>query len=203
MHIGIATDIYGKQEGLDRLAFSLRSQGAEVSLISPYENSASPGSGDEQEVYAAFVEQCGHAHYSKKIFEVLHQEGCNVAIGFSAGASAMWRALADSSLKSLHHFLGFYPTRIRKYLDCFPQTPTTLVFPYFEEVVNVDELIKEIAVRGNICCLKAPYLHGFFNPLSVNYSVAGKRDFTGVLSTPEILGDPVWCRKRLRAICGK
>ncbi len=201
MHIGIASDIYGRQENLDQLAFSLRSQGAEVSVISPYETMAVPGGDGEQEVYAAFVEQCGHDHYSKKIFEVLHQEGCNVGIGFSAGASAMWRVFAGSPLKSLRHFLGFYPTRIRKHLDYFPQIPTTLVFPYFEEVVNVDELIKEVDVRENVCCLRAPYLHGFLNPLSKNYSVAGERDFAQVLSTPEILCDPLWCRKQLATIC--
>lgn len=200
MHIGIATDIYGAGEGIRQLTSDLRSRGAAVSIISPYETDSVPGCRDVKEVYAAFIEECGHEHYREKILRVLQKEGCDAVIGFSAGASSMWRVLAGSSLKSLHHFLGFYPTRIRDYLEYFPQTPTTLIFPCFEKVVDVDMLIQKIAGRGDTCCRKVPYLHGFLNPLSENFSIDGAGVFAEILGTPEILCSPSECRQALAKV---
>lgn len=200
MHIVIATDIYGMEESVGNLAAALRLQGAEISVISPYEDGAPAPGEDEKEVYAAFAGQCGHERYSEKILALLQEEEWNGAVGFSAGASALWRALAGYRQKSPSHFLGFYPTRIRKYLDRFPAIQATLVFPRFEEAVDVNALIGTIAGNENIRCLKTPYLHGFLNPRSKNYSADGQRDFAGILSSPEIICNPGRCRNMLNGL---
>jgi dienelactone hydrolase len=199
MHIGIATDIYGVQDSVQRIAHALRCRGAAVTILSPYTQIA-PSFFGEEEAYDAFMSRCGHERYGEMVLAALQNEGWEAVVGYSAGASAVWQALAGRPVEFLQHFIGLYPTRIRKHLERMPQTATTLIFPRFEKVLDVDKLMNTLAGIENIRCLKAPYLHGFLNPLSANYSIEGAAGFAEIFSSPDILCKPAACRGSLAAL---
>lgn len=95
-------------------------------------------------------------------------------MGFSAGAAATYKALNDFSsdseqMKTIRHLIGFYPGQIRHHLDITPGCPVTLVFPRSEQHFDLDKVIDSLAKKANIRCIRAPFAHGFMNPLSASY----------------------------------
>ena len=69
LHLILITDIYGKNIEVTNFSLLLIEQGYSVSVISPYDRHISPLSNEEL-YYQAFLNECGHDKYAKKVKEL-------------------------------------------------------------------------------------------------------------------------------------
>jgi dienelactone hydrolase len=178
MKIIIATDIFGHEKHLDELCLYLSDIFDPISIITPYiENEALVC--DEKEAYDRFIAECGHDKYAQKIEEAIAEldENRVLLVGFSAGASAIWRAVGENMHSNLAGFVGFYPTQIRNNLDLLPSCRTKIIFPRTENTFNVSEVASMLLCDTMIECVVTEYGHGFMNPVSMFYNKIGANTF--------------------------
>lgn len=169
-NILIVTDIFGYPNATEILKHRFESTCKTVHILDPYD--AKPMNfHDEDEAYEAFNQLCGLENYAKACIEALDTLSNEniILIGFSMGASALWKALSGRKNAKIKHFFGFYASQIRHALEVKPHVPCTLIFPKYEKHFEVDTLIRELVKYENITCIKTEYLHGFMNPFSINY----------------------------------
>jgi len=180
MHIVFVTDIFGQHAGLDEFIHSCKP--ATFSIIDPYQ-SARLTFTDEAQAYQTFLVLCGHQAYTQLIAEKIRQftQPC-IIIAFSAGASATWQALSATNTELMKHFIGFYPSQIRHHLHLTPYVSTQLFFPVHEKHFSVDDVIQALSEKPTVQCIKTNYLHGFLNPLSLNFDQSSWQYFTEKLS---------------------
>lgn len=166
------TDIFGLNESTDFLLSALSRRPASVSIIDPYKG-VRHSFKHEKEAYETFVENCGHENYFnlvKQHISVVCPEGL---IGFSAGASVLWRLAAEEGV-SCQKMLGFYPSRIRHYLDLKPRNDIQIIFPIKEASFDVVAACKRIEEYQDVSAEIAPYDHGFMNTASPAYDMEGE-----------------------------
>jgi len=192
----IITDIYGVTDAVNTLREALCADAISAIVLDPYEgfikNFAS-----EKSAYQAFLQECGHQQYVAKVRDLLKgMPGKTVLLGFSAGASAAWKAV-DILESKVSHVIGFYPSQIRNHLDVEPLCPVTLVFPRYEQHFDVELCIAQIAKIEQVQCIQTEYLHGFMNPLSVNFNAQGRSFFDRYISDVNLLKDVVALRQKL------
>lgn len=177
MHIIITTDIFGLTTDVDSLAASLSTALVSVTVIDPYEGCKQAFT-NEQAAYDTFIARCGHVRYISAIVSAIESSNEEVIlIGFSAGASASWKAIDQSLNPLIKHCIGFYPSQIRNHLDVIPCCPVTLVFPCEEKHFDVDSIISGLSALTQVHCIKTSYYHGFMNSLSENYASAAATFF--------------------------
>jgi len=192
----IVTDIYGVTDALNTLKEALCTDAVNVIVLDPY-GGLVKNFADEKMAYQAFTQECGHQQYVTRVLDTLKElRGKAVVIGFSAGASAAWKAV-DQLESNVRHVIGFYPSQIRNHLDVQPICPVTLVFPSFEQHFDVESCIAQVAKLEQVQCIKSEYLHGFMNPLSVNFNAQGSSFFNRYLSDVSLLKDVVTLRQKL------
>jgi dienelactone hydrolase len=181
----LVTDIFGETGPVRDLAACLRKWGHRPEVISPY---AGPKSfADEAAAYAFFNRECGVAPYAEKILVRLRElTGPLVCIGFSAGAAALWQALAAA--EDVETAILFYGSQIRAAAALQPRCPTLLVFPAEEAHFSVPELIGRLQGRPGVYCTTVPWLHGYMNSLSAHFDRDGCRRSLAWLE--EVLGRP-------------
>ncbi|SGY87425.1 dienelactone hydrolase family protein [Moritella viscosa] len=178
MQIIIITDIFGQTTDIDSLAVSLSTDLTRVTVIDPYEGYKQTFI-NEQAAYDTFMTQCGHERYRSAVSSAIElSEGEVVLLGFSAGASAAWKAIGRHSNPLIKHCIGFYPSQIRNHLDVIPCCPVTLVFPCEEKHFEVDNILSVLASLKQVHCIKTSFQHGFMNSLSENYSLSAATFFT-------------------------
>ncbi len=213
MTLIIFTDIYGVTPQWITLISSLASKNITIELVSPYTEQHSTGTlndvplysfEDEQNAYDFFISQGGHDHYQSVCQQVLTSASSSqssqakkvVVMGFSAGASAAWRALckqqnvASTSLQC-SHFIGFYPSYIRYFTHLMPSCPTTFIFPVSETHFDVKQVSDALADKPNVYCINTPNQHGFLNSLSKSYLHHEYLLLTETLKNEEHLSTPV------------
>ena len=177
MHIIIITDIFGLTTDIDLLSASLSTELTRVTVIDPYDGYKQTFI-NEQAAYDTFMTQCGHERYSSAVSSAIAlSEDEVVLLGFSAGASAAWKAIDQHSNPLIKHCIGFYPSQIRNHLDVIPCCPVTLVFPCEERHFEVDDVIAALSSVKQVNCIKTSFYHGFMNSLSDNYSLIGATFF--------------------------
>lgn len=177
-HIILATDIFGYTNAIETLKHRFESLGEAVHILDPY-NAKQMNFHNENEAYATFIQTCGLENYAKMCQKAL-DDLCDeevILIGFSMGASAIWKALDGRDDMQIKCFFGFYTSQIRHFLDAKLYIPCTLIFPESEKHFDVDVVIKKLNRHENITCIKTEYLHGFMNPFSINYTVNGSKNF--------------------------
>ncbi len=192
-HCLIFTDIFGITDAIKTLSDTLNQQGNTVSIVDPYQG-VQIKSTHEVDIYQYFLEECGHEHYLAKVNNVLLAALASgnqdiFIIAFSAGASAAWKALdkinplfkSDQANKCIKHFLGFYPTQIRHHLALTPVCRSTLIFAEREKHFNVKDVIAHLSKSEQVQCIQVPLLHGFMNPLSLNYNPQAQMIFEHML----------------------
>lgn len=215
-HLLLVTDIFGKTPAIAAFSKAMLNEYAFVKILTPYSTepyAAEPYANltasleNEESVYNTFVEQCGHDKYTQMCQETLadialhadevqqsdqstsNTEHNITILAFSAGASAMWRALANkqsnhdsnqgekklNTVVTFKQFIGFYPSQIRHHTQLTPSIPSLLVFPSHEPHFNLEKVIVELSENQDSTCqlIKTPWLHGFFNPYSKNYNANG------------------------------
>ena len=111
----VLSDIFGLCTGLERLLADLSQADTVIDVIDPYQKIRQQFVGEAQ-AYAAFTAQCGHDAYAAIAAQAL--QGCvqpfDLAIGFSAGATALWRALATSNSAAVKHAVAEICTQLQQ-----------------------------------------------------------------------------------------
>ena len=172
MTVLIATDVFGITPALASL---VRSLGCECLLVSPFDD-PSLYFQSEQKAYHAFLASGGVARYADKVSALLHEKSVQdktirMAVGFSAGASALWMSSARPEAAQLQAAVLFYGSRIRDHKDLQPICPLRLIFAEKEAAFDAAALTQELQRRGHQVELARTTSHGFMNPYSRGFDV--------------------------------
>ncbi|MAA96289.1 MULTISPECIES: hypothetical protein [unclassified Arsukibacterium] len=185
--IGIVTDIFGHCRGLEQLLQDLAEMGhhqtpasrLNITVIDPYQQQTQSFS-DEQQAYAAYSEQCGHDNYASIVARAI-QQPVDLAIGFSAGASALWRALSTPAAANIKQAMLFYPGQIHHHLKLTPDIPASIIFGASEPHFNVDSMLQLLSQKPSVNACKTAYQHGFMNLPSAAFNAAGYQHYLNVI----------------------
>jgi dienelactone hydrolase len=172
--IFLVTDIFGDTNAVETLTERLNTVCERVYILDPYD-ARQMNFRNEEEAYETFTQTCGLENYAQmclKALEAFSNEEV-VIIGFSMGASALWKALAGRKDLKIKHFFGFYASQIRHITELDVDVETTLLFPQSETHFDVDSLMQTLASKPHVTCVKTPYLHGFMNELSHHFNADG------------------------------
>jgi len=188
MKLLVATDIFGETpELLDWLMPVVQAADLTLQLVSPYSMpfsdtavstalAASPERAPDQQAYQRFMLQGGIDAYAKKLqlnFDAQHEDF--IALGFSAGAAALWQLAAKPQLR-LKQLFGFYGGQIRHCSELQPLVSTTLIWAQ-EAHFDVDQLHRQLQQMTFVQSNLTPYRHGFINPHSVGYNREAASDY--------------------------
>ena len=178
----VVADIFGRTPHLEECA-SWFARDAAPLIVDPYCGSLRSFA-DEAEAHAAFQAERG----LERLTDLVREAVAGVAgpvdlVGFSVGAAAVWRVAAE--IPGPGRAVCFYGSRIRDYPDLAPRRETLLVFPRSEPSFDVRALARSLRGRPNVRVLRTPWLHGFLNPLSVNFSPRASARLRNVLERGE------------------
>ncbi len=123
---------------------------------------------NEREAYDAFISSCGHERYYELVKSYCLVNQVDMIIGFSIGASVVWRICAEN-LK-IKKAICFYPSQIRNHLELTPSFSCDIIFAKKEDSFNTVEVKKVLDKKDFISVSISEYNHGFMNPKSQNYS---------------------------------
>lgn len=172
-HALIVTDIFGCCSGSTRLQQDLARANIVVHIADPYQGKPQQFA-DEDTAYAAYRAECGHDDYAAVVTEILYNspQPFDLAIGFSAGATALWRALTKVENKQLRQAMLYYPGQIHQHLALTPLVPTEVIFGHSEPHFAVDDICRQLHQKG-ITAISTLYAHGFVNPVSKAFDESG------------------------------
>lgn len=184
MSLVLIADIFGKTPALIKLADALNTK----DIIDPYAGK-NMNFADEAMAYAYFIEHVGLDGYLELVrnklaaikykvpeYESLEGEEDKyklTLIGFSVGASVIWRLSAMKLVCLIKQGIGFYGSQIRNYTDINPQFSIELIFPKSEAYFDVITLQKYLNEKHRVVTTQVEYLHGFMNENSINYHHKG------------------------------
>lgn len=175
----LVTDIFGYCQGLQRLQQDLAAMDMAVSFVDPYAAIAQQFTGEAQ-AYAAYTDQGSHDNYASTVARAI-QQPVDLAIGFSAGASALWRALSTPAAVNVKQAMLFYPGQIHHHLKLTPDIPTSIIFGASEPHFNVDAMLQLLSQKPSVNASKTVYQHGFMNLPSAAFSEAGYQHYLNVI----------------------
>lgn len=192
----IAADIFGVTPELGQLA---RALGADATLVSPHPCTRSFRS--EAEAYSNFVEHGGVAAYARQLGALMSGRGyCfELALGFSAGASALWVCLADANVEPWLPKRAelYYGSRIRQHADLAPRRQARLTFAEHEVGFDAPALVEQLRCLGHNALVLPGSRHGFMNPRSAGYDEAlAARETERLQALLELGPEAVQARRR-------
>jgi len=166
MPIILVADIFGKTPALIELSKALNAAG----IVDPY-NGMEMGFTNEAAAYAYFVDNVGFSAYLSELLKVTESlpSDCTL-IGFSIGASVIWKLSENRSVNSVKRGICYYGSQIRNFTAVNPLFEVELIFPQSEPHFDVLAVQAELAKKPNVKTMQVPYLHGFMNFYSTNYS---------------------------------
>lgn len=177
----IVSDIFGRTKALEELAssFSLPSE-----IHDPYSGKYMAFS-NEQEAYNYFLENVTLQKYSESLLNKIQSLDCSLnLIGFSVGASAIWKISNVSNL-NVNGAYCYYGSQIRNLTSIEPLFSINLTFPASELHFSVTDLMEKLANKKNLTIRQVPFLHGFMNLHSVNYNQQGyKQEISALCEMP-------------------
>lgn len=168
----VCTDIFGATPDLLTMFRPWRGQ---LQVLSPYDKPYQFP--DEQRAYQHFQQQGGLEHYRHKLQLLLLEQRLSaqtplLAVGFSAGAAALWCESAMLSAGLIAQAYCFYGGQIRHYAELQPQCPTSLLWA-LETHFDQRQLAARLAGMPHVSSKHCHYAHGFMNPASANYRKQG------------------------------
>lgn len=169
MNIILVTDVFGKTPALIKLSEELN---AKV-IVDSY-NGMNMSFKNEAEAYSYFMDHVGLEVYLSKLLKISESiSSISTLIGFSIGASVIWRLSEKLSVKHVKRGICYYGSQIRNFKEINPLFEVALIFPEKETHFDVLELQSELSKKQKVKTMKTAYLHGFMNFYSINYSRAG------------------------------
>ncbi|BBM01819.1 dienelactone hydrolase family protein [Microbulbifer sp. GL-2] len=170
MHFTLISDIFGRTSALEKLATELSSSSE---IIDPYE-SKNISFDNELEAYNYFTSHIGMDAFTLKVLEKLKEkQEETVLIGFSIGATAIWKTSCSTEISHINSAICFYGSQIRNHKNIIPLFPIQTIFPQSEPHFSVTDLIADLSTIENLKVTQVNFLHGFMNPLSRNYNQVG------------------------------
>ncbi len=165
----VAADVFGATDDMRRFTASLT---ADAMVVSPH--AAGRVFDDETQGYAAFIGSGGVAAYAERLARTLAaRPAFDLAVGFSAGASALWLCLGDPDLRpriaTPKRAALYYGSRIRDAAHLRPCVATRLVFAEREASFDPVPLAATLRAAGLDATVIDGSAHGFMNPLSPGY----------------------------------
>lgn len=209
MTVLIATDVFGFTPAVSSL---VRSLACECLVLSPYEDTPAAGAenttagaaslfSSEQKAYHAFLAGGGVARYADKLARTLRQRHADItmAIGFSAGASALWIVSALPEAVQLQSATLFYGSRIRDHQQLQPVCPVRLIFAEKEAAFDAAQLVAALRQRGHQAELARHTSHGFMNPYARGFCVKTQASYVQQLS---VLAQSMVINNQLEPVSG-
>jgi dienelactone hydrolase len=166
----MVSDIFGRCDGLQCLCADLAAADIQIRVIDPYQAQFQRFTSEDQ-AYQHFIRQCGHDAYLQTVSAALEQP-VDVAIGFSAGATALWRAAALNS-GAIGQMLLFYPGQLHQHLAAIPAINASLIFGATEHHFDVDDLLRQLRPYRQLNGIKTAWQHGFMNLASAAFNATG------------------------------
>jgi dienelactone hydrolase len=163
MRIIVASDIHGIH---DQLRAQLAVLGEPI-IVSPWPGEGRPYA-TEQDAASAFHQQDGPSSYEQKIAEAVNGEAA-LLIGFSVGATSLWRYVAGSQCSTNSRAFLYYGSRIRDYLTLVPRCPTSVFFAEHEPSFHPESVAISVRESGALCSVISGTRHGFMSPTSSHY----------------------------------
>ena len=180
----VLSDIFGKTQALDKLR---RTIGADVGVVDPYDGERKDFHTEEQ-AYDFFMANIGLDKYCDLVQSRLEKTTTPIVlIGFSVGASAIWRLSEHFNPGKVERAYCFYGSQIRHMTEINPRVRVEYILPKHEPGFCVDELARHLSAKKNVVLHKTPYGHGFMNELSRNFSKRGYAKFVEVLRSDPAL----------------
>ncbi|WP_423709390.1 hypothetical protein [Undibacterium sp. WLX3042] len=174
----IATDVFGITPAVQSL---VRQLSVNALIISPFQDTERQFR-SEQDAYQAFIAEGGVARYTEKLNAILQQRsGLKHAIGFSAGASALWISSQHEFVRSLQNMVLFYGSRIRDHREIRPVCPVRLIFAEQEAAFDPAGLVSDLRQRGHTAELAKATRHGFMNAYSRGCCVKSQTRYSAEL----------------------
>lgn len=178
----VLSDIFGLCGGLERLLADLSQADTVLDVIDPYQKIRQRFVNEDQ-AYATFTTKCGHDTYAAIAAQVFanSKQPFDLAIGFSAGATALWRSLATCNSTVVQQAVLFYPGQIHQHLAVKPQIPSHVIFGHSEPHFAVTDICSLLQRKSGITAVSADYAHGFMNPASKAFAEAGYQQYLALL----------------------
>jgi dienelactone hydrolase len=171
----IVTDVFGNTPAVASFA---RQFPLPCLTVSPFsgEKTQYPA---ETLAYHAFIAEGGVAAYAENLARIIeeHQSSLRYAIGFSAGASALWLNSAMPAMAGLQQAVLFYGSRIRDHREVKPVCPMRLIFAEQEAAFEPAELVADLRRRNQDAELVKGSKHGFMNPYSAGFCLKTQERF--------------------------
>ena len=183
INVLVATDIFGETpELIHWLTPIVQASRGKLELVSPYLQLldtavlASAAYPADELAYRRFLAAGGIEAYTLKLQHSFNlQREPFIAIGFSAGAAALWQ-LAAKPQPGLQQLIGFYGGQIRHCVDVQPQIWTRLIWAQ-ETHFDVLNLHRQLAQRKLVSSELTQYEHGFINPHSSGFNREAASDY--------------------------
>ncbi|OIQ48260.1 MAG: hypothetical protein BM565_02480 [Gammaproteobacteria bacterium MedPE] len=159
----IVSDIFGHNDYLTQFIADCKLSSV-ANVIDPYSGRSLQFDG-QVDAYDCFTRHGGLDALTRKVKQVVSTltQPCFL-IGFSAGASAVWRVLADNDCADMiEGGLCFYPGQIRHHLTLAPLSPVELIFPSHETHFELQPVIESVRLLPNTQCQQLDVQHGFMN----------------------------------------
>ncbi len=173
MRLIAVTEIYGKTPEFEKLVAEISAPHEAGEIVDPYGGRFIEFAGEE-EAYGYFQENCGLEGLVENLQRVMDKSDEPVIlVGFSVGASAVWKVAGRSSAGKIARAVCYYGSQIRSMTELTPLCETRVVFPAYEAHFDVERLLEKLAGKERVHCIKTGYLHGFMNKRSGNFDQAG------------------------------
>ena len=177
MSIILVSDVFGVTPALLEISEKL---GA-CSIVDPYKGQMMEFQ-NEAEAYSYFVKEIGLDNYLSSLLKAVESiESQATLIGFSIGASVIWRLSEKEDNNLIKQAFCFYGSQIRNFTQIEPRFKVCLVFPKSEPHFDVVELQDNLRKKANVKTKKVEYLHGFMNYHSNNYNSFGYNEHINLL----------------------
>ncbi|ADG93679.1 conserved hypothetical protein [Arcobacter nitrofigilis DSM 7299] len=166
MNIILVSDVFGKTPALEKLGEELNT----TVIVDPYD-SKNMDFKNEAEAYSYFMDKVGLDKYLSKLLEISTSISLDTTlIGFSVGASVIWKLSANPLVKNISCGICYYGSQIRNFKEVNPLFEVELIFPKMETHFDVLQLQSDLCKKENVKTSKVDYLHGFMNSDSTNYN---------------------------------
>jgi hypothetical protein len=163
------TDIFGQTPVFDEFVASVGGT-QHLAVVSPF-NQTGEYYKTEAQAYQAFLHDGGVDAYAYKIAAAIDRyPQLTHLIGFSAGASALYKVLSQQKREKGLSTTLFYPSQIRHFVDLTPTHACDIIFPAFESHFDVQTLISNMSGRPNVRIQQVAYSHGFMNQYSEQFN---------------------------------
>jgi hypothetical protein len=166
MNIILVSDVFGKTPALMKLSEELNAN----IIVDPYDG-INMNFKNEEEAYSYYINNVGLDKYLSKLLEItMSISSVTTLIGFSIGASVIWKLSENSAVKNIKGGICYYGSQIRNLKEINPLFEVELIFPKMETHFDVLQLQSELCKKQNVKTMKVNYLHGFMNFYSINYN---------------------------------